>query len=280
MSTWTPAQRRRLQELGEALSTESPGFTSPAERDRGFQRRVAGLEANQRERLSRFRAEKRRPALCLLEQRLAEMLAADGFVQVATPIIMAGGHLARMGIGADHPLHRQVFWLDGQHCLRPMLAPHLYYVSRDLLRLWERPVGLFEIGPCFRRETDGAHHAAEFTMLNLVEYGLPEDRRRPRLEELAGRVAAGAGLPDHRIVAEQSDVYGQTLDVVAGAGDLEIGSAAMGPHPLDEAWGIRDTWVGIGFGLERLLLVAGGGTHLARMGRSLAYLDGTRLNLR
>ena len=68
--------------------------------------------------------------------------------------------------------------------------------------------------------------------------------------------------------------------MVAGAGDLEIGSAAMGPHPLDEAWGIRDTWVGIGFGLERLLLVAGGGTHLARMGRSLAYLDGTRLNLR
>jgi phenylalanyl-tRNA synthetase alpha chain len=38
-------------------------------------------------------------------------------------------------------------------------------------------------------------------------------------------------------------------------------------------------WVGIGFGLERLLMVAGNSSNLAKMGRSLTYLDGIRLNI-
>jgi phenylalanyl-tRNA synthetase alpha chain len=66
---------------------------------------------------------------------------------------------------------------------------------------------------------------------------------------------------------------------VAGKDQVEIGSAAMGPHPLDRPWKITDTWVGIGFGLERLLMVAANSSNLARMGRSLTYLDGIRLNI-
>ena len=34
-----------------------------------------------------------------------------------------------------------------------MLAPHLYYVLVDLLRLWDKPVKIFEVGPCFRKES-------------------------------------------------------------------------------------------------------------------------------
>jgi phenylalanyl-tRNA synthetase alpha chain len=60
---------------------------------------------------------------------------------------------------------------------------------------------------------------------------------------------------------------------------VEVGSAAMGPHPLDRPWKITDTWVGIGFGLERLLMVAQNSSNLAKMGRSLTYLDGIRLNI-
>ena len=67
-----------------------------------------------------------------------------------------------------------------------MLAPHLYYVLKDLLRLWEKPVRIFEIGSCFRKESRGARHSNEFTMLNLVEMGLAEDKRQARLETLPG----------------------------------------------------------------------------------------------
>ena len=60
-----------------------------------------------------------------------------------------------MTITEDHPLFSQVFWLDSDRCMRPMLAPHLYYVLVDLLRLWEKPVRIFEIGMCYRKETKG-----------------------------------------------------------------------------------------------------------------------------
>ena len=74
-------------------------------------------------------------------------------------------------------------------------------------------------------------------------------------------------------------VYGETIDIVSGDQGIEVGSAAMGPHVLDRAWRISVPWVGIGFGLERLLMIAAGGRNLARMARSLSYLDGVRLNI-
>ncbi len=116
-------------------------------------------------------------------------------------------------------------------------------------------------------------------MLNLVEMGLPESRRQERLEELAALVAESAGLGQYKLETESSAVYGETIDIVAGEAGIEVGSAAMGPHPLDSAWRITEPWVGIGFGLERLLMVKEGSSNLARMGRSLSYLDGTRLNV-
>jgi len=81
------------------------------------------------------------------------------------------------------------------------------------------------------------------------------------------------------MLTESCAVYGETIDIFAGENQVEIGSAAMGPHGLDRAWHITDAWVGIGFGLERLLMVAEKSKSLAKMGRSLAYLDGIRLNI-
>jgi phenylalanyl-tRNA synthetase alpha chain len=184
-----------------------------------------------------------------------------------------------MSISEDHPLASQIYWLDNGKCLRPMLAPHLYFIFKDLLRLWEKPVGIFEVGPCFRKETQGARHSSEFTMLNLAEMGLPEEQRQERIAELAAIVVEAAGVKDYRLVTETSEVYGDTIDILAGKDQVEVASAAMGPHPLDRAWKITDTWVGIGFGLERLLMVATKSNSLAKMGRSLAYLDGVRLNI-
>jgi pyrrolysyl-tRNA synthetase-like protein len=276
---WTEIQQARLIELAAEKSALDKQFERAAERDKAFQRLERQLVQLQRQRLQQLRDGHRRPQLCRLESRLAEVLVQNSFVQVATPTILSKGLLAKMSIDDNHPLAAQIFWLDRDRCLRPMLAPHLYYVLKDLLRLWEKPVRIFEIGSCFRKESQGARHSNEFTMLNLVEMGLAEEKRQARLEELAALITAAAGVDDYIIQTENSAVYGETIDILAGDKRLEVGSAAMGPHVLDRAWHITDTWVGIGFGLERLLMAAGKGTSLGRLGRSLAYLDGIRLNI-
>jgi phenylalanyl-tRNA synthetase alpha chain len=68
------------------------------------------------------------------------------------------------------------------------------------------------------------------------------------------------------------------MDIITDTG-TELASAAMGPHPLDDAWGIVDPWVGMGIGLERLVMARQGYQNIQRVGRSLIYLDGVRLNI-
>ena len=276
---WTEIQQARLKELAADQCELDLQFNSTAERNSAFQKLEKKLVKVQRQKLQQLREGHRRPGLCRLESRLTEVLVRNDFVQVATPTILSKGLLARMSIDDAHPLASQIFWLDKDRCLRPMLAPHLYYVLKDLLRLWEKPVRIFEVGSCFRKESQGAKHANEFTMLNLVEMGLPEDKRQARLEEMAALVVEAAGVKDYIIQTESSAVYGETIDILAGEKRMEVGSAAMGPHALDKAWQVTDAWVGIGFGLERLLMVAEKCDTLGRMGRSLAYLDGIRLNI-
>lgn len=283
MSTikWSEVQFRRLKELDAAPDELDLQFDGAAERDRAFHLLETGLIRNARFRLKELREKNLRPSLCRLETVLVETLTNFGFVQVITPTIMSRAHLAKMTVDEKHPLFSQVYWVDKDRCLRPMLAPHLYYVLKDLLRLWEKPVRIFEVGSCFRKESQGSQHSSEFTMLNLVEMGLPADQCRSRLDELATLVTKAAGLEKYTLETESSAVYGETIDVMmeTAAGKLEVGSAAMGPHPLDAAWRITDAWVGIGFGLERLLMVKEKSPNLAKMGRSLSYLDGIRLNI-
>jgi pyrrolysyl-tRNA synthetase-like protein len=315
---WSPVQRRRLEELGLAdlpRKTDLPGatgladatglpraagspqaaggprgeagrppavgldsrFAGEAARDTAFQELEAQLVRERRSELAWLQGQARPPALWHMEQRIAGALAEAGFTRVLTPTLMTRGMLAKMGIRAGHPLHEKVFWVDARHCLRPMLAPHLYSLLVDLLRVWEKPIRIFEAGSCFRRETQGSQHAAEFTMLNLCEMGLPAERCCPRLEELASRVMRAAGIEGFTLQAEDSVVYGQTIDLVARG--VEVGSAALGPHELDRPWKITDPWVGIGLGLERLVMVAEGGESLAPWGRSLTRLDGLPLRV-
>ena len=279
MVTWTETQLRRLQELDASESDINQHFENAAARENAFQKIEKKQAQKLRQRLKRFREVDLKPALCRLEAELAETLVKQGFVQVTTPIIMSRGLLQKMSIDANHPLNSQIYWLDKNKCLRPMLAPHLYYLLVDLLRLWDKPVKIFEVGPCFRKESHGAQHSSEFTMLNLVEMGLPADQRKDRIKELGALVSEAAGIKEHRFEKITSEIYGDTIDIVAGKDQVEVGSAAMGPHPLDRPWKITDTWVGIGFGLERLLMVAQNSRNLAKMGRSLTYLDGIRLNI-
>ncbi len=279
MIPWTKTQTQRLKELNAPDPALKKTFDDEPAREKAYQALEKSLVIAQRSQLAEFQTTNRRPELCRLETKLAEMLTQAGFAQVTTPIIMSGGLLKKMSIDSKHPLNSQIFWLQDDKCLRPMLAPHLYYLLVDLLRIWERPVRIFEIGPCFRKESRGSKHASEFTMLNLVEMGTPENTRRERIQDMGSRVARAAGVKNYRFETVASEIYGDTIDIVAGEDGLEIASAAMGPHPLDRPWKINESWIGIGFGLERLLMASHLSGNLARFGRSLAYLDGVRLNI-
>jgi len=277
--TWTETQARRLKELDASESELGKTFENESSREQAYQPLEKKRVSRQRRRLKEFREIHMRPALCRLESKLVDVLVNQGFAQVTTPIMMSRGLLKKMSIDAQHPLSSQIYWLDKNKCLRPMLAPHLYYVLVDLLRLWDKPVRIFEVGPCFRKESHGSQHSSEFTMLNLVEMGLPAESREDRIREIGALVTEAAGVSDYRFETVTSEIYGDTIDIVAGKDNIEIGSAAMGPHPLDRPWKISETWIGIGFGLERLLMTAENTRNLAKLGRSLAYLDGIRLNI-
>lgn len=276
--SWTMVQQQRLKELNASSKVlHTTSFTETAARDRAFQEAERQLVSQGKERLSKLREAKRRPALSELEAQLVNVLCRQGFVQVITPTIIPKLALAKMTISEDHPLFSQVFWLDAKRCLRPMLAPNLYTLWRELVRLWDKPIRIFEIGTCYRKESQGAQHLNEFTMLNLTELGTPPEERHQRLEEMTGWVMTAAGINRYEFLTESSVVYGDTVDVMNG--EVELGSGAMGPHFLDEKWGIFDPWVGIGFGLERLLMIREGTQNVQSMARSVTYLDGVRLNI-
>lgn len=273
--SFSPTQRQRLAEIGLAECAGTTLFGSAAQRDAEFEALSRDLTRLNIERLESLRIEKRRPEVRLVEAALVEALVAAGFVEVVTPVIIGKGSLTRLGLDETHPLWRQIYWLDGDRCLRPMLAPNLYVMLSHLQRLWPAPVRIFEVGSCFRRESKGANHLSEFTMLNLVELE-PEGDVVDRLRTLADLVMGRLGL-DYELVEKDSEVYGATIDIeVAG---IETASGVAGPHPLDEEWGIHGPWAGWGFGLERLAMMRRGVSRIHSVGRSLVYLDGARLNV-
>ena len=274
-TAFTATQRQRLRELGAGGGVADERFTDTAARDEAFRRLETELAGAGRAALGALRAGPRQPALRRLEESLRAALAEGGLVEVVTPAIISGEALRKMGIEPNSELADQVFWLDADRCLRPMLAPNLYTLMRRLARVWKQPFAIYEMGSCFRRDTKGAKRLNEFTMLNVVELGTPLEARGTRLRELAGLVLEAAGVTGQEFVMKHSEVYGEELDVVVAG--LEVCSTALGPHPLDDAWAITDPWVGLGFGLERLLVARDGLAGIERVGRSLTYLDGVRL---
>ena len=273
----TATQAQRLRELGADPLTLDAVYADATTRDAAFKQHEDGFVRDGRRRLQESRADGRAPLLVELETCLRTALGGAGFVEVVTPVIITTDALAKMGIGHAHPLREQVFWLDDGRCLRPMLAPNLYTLLRRLGRIWSRPFGIFEVGPCFRRDSKGASHLNEFTMLNLVELGRPVEQCRARLEELAALVMDATGIEEYALVRTESEVYGEMVDVeVKGA---EVCSAGCGPNPLDGNWGIVEPWVGLGFGLERLIMARENYPNIERAGRSLSYVDGVRLNI-
>lgn len=273
---WTAVQKQRLQELNASETQLGRSFKSIPERNKAYQQIEQQLVRQGKDYLSDYQKSHKRPSLVEIENKLAAALTGYGFAQVSTPILLSKGLLSKMLITEEHPLYAQVYWVDSKKCLRPMLAPNLYFLLKELTHLWEKPVSIFEIGPCFRKDTQSSNHMHEFTMLNLVEMGLPEKQCLHRLKELAALVMDTVGITGYQLEVEKSVVYGESIDVVS---TVELGSGAMGPHFLDREWGITDPWVGIGFGLERLVAIKEGLQNIQKAGRSLTYLGGVRLNI-
>jgi len=212
--------------------------------------------------------------LTKLESDISEVLVSKGFIEVRTPSIISITSLEKMTITPGHPLYKQVFFIDEKRCLRPMLAPNLYYVMRKLRDHTDGPVRIFEIGSCYRKESHSGAHLEEFTMLNLVEMG-PEKDATEALKEYIADVMGVTGL-DYTLSVEESDVYRETLDVMIG--DTEVSSGAVGPHVLDPAHDVHEPWSGVGFGLERLLMLMNEKGSVKKTGRSLSYLNGAKIN--
>ncbi|MEG1583442.1 MAG: pyrrolysine--tRNA(Pyl) ligase large subunit [Anaerovorax sp.] len=276
---YTTTQIQRFVELNGDERAMEEAFTTIAQRNEAFKKKESALVKAGKENISRLLNGEHKTLAKKVEDSLETWLTQkEGFTRVSTPTIITAAMLEKMTITKDHPLTNQVFWIDSKKCLRPMLAPNLYEVMRDLHKITKEPVRIFEAGSCFRKESQGAEHMNEFTMLNFVELaGVKDGDQMERLKELATGAMKALGIEKYDLIMEKSEVYIETLDIEVDG--IELASGAYGPHPLDAQWGIFDTWVGIGFGIERIAMVKGGYQTIKRVGKSISYLDGTPLNL-
>jgi pyrrolysyl-tRNA synthetase-like protein len=273
-SNYTDAQIQRLREVGADIEGPS-SFEDEIERDRSFDEIVHLRTDLNRKAIRELASSKERHPIQRLEADIAESLLSDGFLEVRTPSIMSADGIRKMGIDEQNPLWKQIFWLGDGRCMRPMLAPNLYFVMRHLKRSVGLPLRLFEVGPCYRRESHGSMHLEEFTMLNLVELG-PAETPMEQLERHVKTVmdAVGSSYSLDRVLSE---VYGVTVDVLVNG--EEVASGAVGPHSLDKSFGITDAWTGVGFGIERLECLRNKSNNIKRVGRSLIYQAGARIDI-
>ncbi len=280
MEKFTVTQAERIGELNGSKELIEAEFETKAERDQAFRKAEKELVRESRAKIKSLLDEKHITQNILVGRSLEDWLMGEGFTKVVTPTIITRDMLAKMTIDEFHHLSEQVFWLDKKRCLRPMLAPNLYVVMRELHRITGEPVKIFERGSWFRKESQGAQHMNEFTMLNCVELAaIAEGGQLEEMKRLARCAMEALQVPEdeYEFVVEESTVYGHTLDIEING--MEVASGSYGPHFLDAQWGVFDTWVGIGFGIERLTMALNKSKTIKRYGGSIAFIDGQPLNV-
>lgn len=278
MEKFTVTQRERLTELDASMEILNREFETIEDRNAAFKEIETAMSRDGRKRIKELVEERHITFTEEVSRKLQDWLIKDGYTKVNTPTIITRQMLEKMTIDEFHHLSEQVFWLDKKRCLRPMLAPNLYVMMRELKRITNQPIKIFEIGSCFRKESQGAKHMNEFTMLNCVQLAVVEEGKQVEaLKELAHSAMAALGIVDYELVVEESTVYGSTVDIEIDG--IEVASGSYGPHFLDKQWGVFDTWVGIGFGVERLAMAMSKSKTIKRFGRSISFIDGEPLNL-
>ena len=281
MEKYTVTQTERLNELNCPEEEQEREFETKEERNEHFRKLEKELTRYARNDIYDLLNSRHMTKYRITGNKMCQWLMDEGFTEVITPTIVSKDALKKMGIDTGSQFLEQVFWVDGKHCLRPMLAPNLYVEMRELLRITKQPVKIFEMGSCFRKESQGAQHLNEFTMLNLVELASVKDGEQlQELERLALNAMKALGLKEgeYEFVQEDSEVYGKvSFDILING--MAVASGSYGPHFLDANWGVFDTWVGIGFGIERLTMALDKGRTIKRYGRTLSFIDGEPLNI-
>ena len=280
MEKFTITQKERIGELNGNSEMMEMEFETMKDRDSTFRVLEKSMVKESRAQIKELLNEKHMTRTVAVGRDLEHWLMNEGFTQVVTPTIITRQMLAKMTIDESHKLSDQVFWLDQNKCLRPMLAPNLYVVMRELRRITNDPVKIFEIGSCFRKESQGAQHMNEFTMLNCVELAFVKDGEQlDELKRLCHASMKNLGIPEeeYELAIEESAVYGSTVDIEING--MEVASGSYGPHFLDSQWGVFDTWVGIGFGIERLTMALEKSKTIKRYGRSISFIGGHPLNI-
>jgi len=271
-STPVPAlTRSQLDRVETLLSPEDKISLNTA---KPFKELESELVTRRKDDFQRLYADDREDYLGKLERDITKFFVDRGFLEIKSPILIPAEYVERMGINGDTELSKQVFRVDKNLCLRPMLAPTLYNYLRRFDRILPDPIKIFEVGSCYRKESDGKEHLEEFTMVNFCQMG--SGCTRENLEALIKEFLDYLEI-DFEIVGDSCMVYGDTLDVMHG--DLELSSAVVGPVPLDREWGIDKPWIGAGFGLERLLKVMHNFKNIKRGSRSESYYNGISTNL-
>ena len=269
-----PASALTRSQLDRLEALLSPGDKISLNEGLPFGKLESELLAKRKGDLQRIYAEEQENYLGKLERDITKFFVDRGFLEIKSPILIPAEYIERMGINSDNELSKQVFRIDKNLCLRPMLAPNLYNYLRKFDKVLPDPIKIFEIGPCYRKESDGKEHLEEFTMLNFCQMG--SGCTRENLESIIREFLDHLKI-DFEIVGDSCMVYGETLDVMHG--NLELSSAVVGPIPLDREWGIDKPWIGAGFGLERLLKVIHNFKNVKRASRSESYYNGIPTNL-
>ena len=272
VSANAPAFTRSQLDRLEALL--SPGEKISLNEEISFGKLESELLTRRKGDLQRIYAKEQENYLGKLERDITKFFVERGFLEIKSPILIPVEYVERMGIDSDTELSKQVFRIDKNLCLRPMLAPNLYNYLRKFDNVLPDPIKIFEIGPCYRKESDGKEHLEEFTMLNFCQMG--SGCTRESLEAIIREFLDYLEI-DFEIIGDSCMVYGDTLDVMHG--DLELSSAVVGPIPLDREWGIDKPWMGAGFGLERLLKVKHKFKNIKRAARSESYYNGISTSL-
>ncbi|MCS3924182.1 pyrrolysine--tRNA(Pyl) ligase [Methanosalsum natronophilum] len=265
----TPSQNKRLSTL------LAPGEDVPSVSDnKKFQDIELELMEKRKNELIETYENDREHQLGKLERDITNFFVERGFLEIKSPIMIPLEYVHRMGITEEKELHRQVFKINNSMCLRPMLAPGLYNHLRKFDGILPDPIRLFEIGPCYRKESDGSEHLEEFTMLNFCQMGSMCTKNT--LINLIDELLEYLNI-EYTVISDCCDVYGNTIDITSK--DMEIASAVVGPIPKDIDWGINKPWIGAGFGLERLLKILNGYQNIRRGSRSESYYNGISTNL-
>ncbi|WP_094227644.1 pyrrolysine--tRNA(Pyl) ligase [Methanolobus psychrotolerans] len=266
---FTPLQKTRI------LSLLGPGeMISFSKEKRSFGELESILLTERKKDIREIYENSRENLLGKLERNITEFFVDMGFLEVKSPILIPFEYMERMGVGEDKKLSEQIFRVGDNMCLRPMLAPGLYNHLRKFDNVLPDPVRIFEIGPCYRKESDGNSHLEEFTMLNFCQMG--SRCTRDNLEYIIEEFLEFLGI-EYEIAEDSCMVYGQTIDIMHK--NMELSSAVVGPISMDMDWGIDKPWIGAGFGLERLLKAKHDFKNIKRAARSESYYNGVSINL-